>query len=274
MFVSSTRIAKLEEKIKVKRLFIVGGMIAAASLSAFGITYPVPLPTNIVPCNTPLLTVGILTSQNLACQQDDKVFGNFQWNGTYDPNGIVVNGITDPGYPGNSFVDPGITFAGVFSAAPNLNANFDISYFVWVVDPNYLIENASLSITGVALSGTGFISGSEDWCAGAVGFGAACTTAGGQAAHSTVSISGAQTSFTDTVFFTPNVTFVAVTKDISIHGDTSCGTGCTPSDNTEFSRIDQQYSQNGSAVPEPVSMTLLGSGLIAFGFIGRKLRRK
>jgi len=249
-------------------------MIAAASLSAFGITYPVPLPTNIVPCNQQGLTVGILTTQGLACQQDDKVFGNFQWNGTYDPNQIIVNGIHDPGYPGNSFVDPGITFAGVFSAAPATNGNFDIAYFVWVVDPNYLIENASLTITGVQLGGNGFIGGSEDWCAGAVGFGQACIDNGGQAAHSTVSITGAQTTFTDTVFFTPNVTFMAVTKDISVHGDTLCPT-CAPGvDNTEFSRIDQQYSQNLQSTPEPVSMTLLGSGLIAFGFIGRKLRKK
>jgi hypothetical protein len=58
-----------------------------------------------------------------------------------------------------------------------------------------------------------------------------------------------------------NVTDISVVKDIQYIGDTAQGT---------ISIVDQTFSQ--SQVPEPASLLLLSSGLVAFGLLRRRQR--
>jgi hypothetical protein len=217
----------------------------------------------IVDCsglNLNQLTTGTVSE----CSVQDKVFSNFQWSSTVAASSVVLADDTDPGYPGASNVNVGIGLSGPFGlTAGAASIDLNLSYTVTVSDPNYLIDDASLFLSGVDFhGGTGSLSGSEDWCGGA-SISSGCI--GGQHLHAGISVSDPQTSALFHVTFSTPVSFVTVTKDIQVHSD--------PTVATDFSRMDQTFSQTIQGTPEPVSMVLGGVGLCVLGLVGRKRKK-
>ena len=241
---------------RVITLLILG---VAAMVSAFAATTSVPDCQGVTMDQligaTPLYT---------GCTVQDKLFTNFSWSAAaVAASSVSLIDDIDPGYPGGSPVVVGLGLSGPFGVLAGGTAiDINLSYTVTVTNPNYLIDDATLFLSGVAFhGGTGSLTGSEDWCAGA-NVHTGCV--GGQMQHADILYSAAVNDPTYHVLFSPGTTFVTVTKDIQVNPD--------PTVPTDFSRLDQSYSQTLSG-PEPVSMILFGSGLTLVGLVGRKLRK-
>jgi hypothetical protein len=187
------------------------------------------------------------------CQVGDKLFSGFTdtpnpSNSNPNPNDITVKGTVTNG-------DPGLHFSGMFGVGPGQGADFLISYVVTVLDPTRLLSDIHLFFNGFA-SGTGFAGVTETV------FSQNPFAIIGQAAVSTVNPPG---SLQNTVVLTQPVRSALVQKDIILFGGANGF--------ATISFVDQITSQT-STVPEPASMTLLGTGLLGLVRLARNRRRK
>jgi hypothetical protein len=177
--------------------------------------------------------------------------------------------VTDPN-------DTGLQFSGPFGAGPN--DRVDVSIGFTIMAPTAVINGETLSMLGFGATGAGSVQVDETLCVGGTFVGGICSTGAGNTRTLQVfdNTSGVQAS--QTVSFA-GVTQVSVLKDIIVNGGSSGMTiNCSTSAcNAGVSEVINTVpvgggggNPGGGPTPEPNTMLLLGSGLIATALLVSK----
>lgn len=199
-----------------------------------------------------------------SCGIDDKTFSNFEYHSTSNPPGFALPAgsvgvqVLDP------HLDPGFEWTAAWMASNSSGILSMDSLFEFTVNVNpggNLITDVSLSIGGMGFTGTGSVTVDETVCLGATF--PSCT--GGQIETLEVFDSSAGLRQFDEISFA-GVSEVDVQKDVLISAGTS--------GSASLSLLTNQFSEGGSTTPEPGSILLFGSGVLALaGVLRRKLHR-
>ena len=230
-------------------------VLLATTLVAFaGIASAAPLCTGIGSTMADYLALG-----SGGCTIGDKLFSNFTFNVTFFGTGADVPAADVSLAPvGAGTSNPGILFSSnavlVPGADPSALSYVDlgIGFTVSTVDGRNLIEDATLTLSSFAVSGTG-----------RANIGETVTPGSDPALLLAVDSSG---PFVDHTLFTPTNT-VSVLKDVivSVLPSETVGSGTAQI----FS-----FQENFSQIPEPIGSVLIGSGLLALGIWRRRVSRR
>jgi len=226
----------------MKRVLLITGMIVLASSMAWA------TPT----CVSDSLANYILLGAG-GCQIGDKIFSNFDYTGT--PNAPTAANINVKPRTPSAFVD-GVLFTGSWTVSGvNQSLDSNITFTVTVPGGNQVIEDASfITLSGVGITGTGLLTVTEGLCLGS----SPCP--GGTKALFDATTGPGAFVLQDHTIFTPTGS-VDAAKDINL-------TTGNPTGLVTFSSIADDFSQ----VPEPASIALLGSSLLAFCIVARRKR--
>lgn len=194
-----------------------------------------------------------------ACQVGDKLFYGFIYTGT-SIGGIQpvtssqVNIVGDPGNPN----EPGLVFssnAWTLSSAGGTHGTFDldsrIQFTVQTIDDRPLIFDASLNFAGdFSITGIAGANISETVQPGGIP----------PAISFQVNSTG---PFSSTNLFPSPVSLVTVNKDVVV---------IIPPNQTGSASISSFREGFSESVPEPAAVFLIGSGLLGFGLLRRRIR--
>jgi hypothetical protein len=198
------------------------------------------------------ISLATVIDNNLQVQVGDKLFGNFFFSYN-DTDGIASDDLTRSNVTlstVSNVIGFGLQFQQPLLAIGPVIKDIVFQYTATVTDPNFLISDIHLSITGSAGNGGLGTVGEQAFVGG---FGA---TSVGQIQ---ASIPGLSTGATNIV---PAVTELWVQKDVIVTG------GSAANGFASISVIDQTYSQ--SQVPEPSTVFLVGLGLLGVVAVNRK----
>jgi hypothetical protein len=226
------------------------------AVSALAVVFLVSIPvsargqtiTNLTAGGT--ISLATVIDNNLQVQVGDKLFGNFFFSYN-DTDGIASDDLTRSNVTLTTIsnvIGFGLQFQQPLLAIGPVIKDIVFQYTATVTDPNNLISDIHLSITGSAGNGGLGTVGEQAFVGG---FGA---TSVGQIQ---ASIPGLSTGSTNIV---PPVTELWVQKDVIVTG------GSAANGFASISVIDQTYSQ----VPEPTTVLLVGLGLLGLVAVNRK----
>lgn len=192
------------------------------------------------------------------CSIDDKQFSNFGYAATSTGGGSLLPASGISVTPQNTFLNPTLSFDGLFVALANERVDGVISFQVNANSLDFPIVGLTLVQGGTVVSGTGIASIGETACIGNL-FSNACSgsfVASLQTFGLGTGIPPAQ--LVDHVDFSPTLT-VDVIKDIGVFGGRN-GFAL-------LSHVENQFSSmppsSPSEVPEPVTLLSFGTGLLA-----------
>jgi len=189
------------------------------------------------------------------CVIDDKLFYNFAYSSALVPAGsVAVAPISMP-------YNPGFAFSAGWGAIGSMVVDSHITYYVAVLQGGFPIGDISAAMTGYVAVGNGFVLVAENaWLGGPPG-------QGGTQLMPPLGLyataSGSQDYDREVFGATRGPIFVA--KDILVSGGGS-GPFQYPPDFASVSQVINQFSE----VPEPITLVLIGSGLLGFGLLRRR----
>jgi hypothetical protein len=232
----------------MKTLLIFAAMIlAATSAMASGACTQESLNNYLVP--------------GFSCSIDNLMFSNFGYSGAGSPvgNAIPAGGIDVT--PLTTALDVGLQFNPGMSVGtqPGGASAFQdslITFTVSTVNGAATLEDLGLFFQG-SFTGTGTSSVTENYCLGGSLLGCPGANAG------QLKVTNPPPVFNDATSFA-GVTSISVSKDINVTSGTA-GTANTSMVVNTFS----QFSQ----VPEPMSMVMLGAGLMGIGLLRKRAVR-
>jgi len=201
----------------------------------------------------------VYDTAGFSCTIGDKTFSHFTYSGTSALTSAISDttvAVVPNAAPGN----PGFMFTAPWNVNQNEAQDSFIGFNVAVNPGGHSIIGASLGQLGSGFSGTGIASVDETLCLGDT-FADGCLH--GVIAQLNTENDGISHKMTDFINFAP-VTLIGVTKDLSVVGG--------PSGVARLSGLAEQFSEGAAGtVPEPASLILFGSGLLALGgFVRRR----
>jgi hypothetical protein len=192
---------------------------------------------------------------NTGCYIGDKIFSDFSYtySGDYDASEVTVQTDTTP-------MNPGFTLLGSWGTATG-GSDQDLFIEFNVSGPS--IKDASIFLSGVTIGAGGDIAAVEDLCLGGVWTSpGVCST--GVTRSMTALPGGGGSILSNSIDWEDDpgpVSYVGVQKNIKIFGSDEGPVG--------FSVLTENFSQ----VPEPSTYLLMGAGLMALGFVRRRMRK-
>ncbi len=221
------------------------------------------------PCISGVSLAYYVTNFQNGCVIGDKVFSGFSGSSTVigeglgvaTPNSSIIVGVDPTGF------NPGLTFQGGWNATNGQVNDTLIQYTVTVMEGGNPIEDASLGLWGSGTVGFSGVKIDETLCLGG-SFGAlGCSSGDTDSLHVLDAPFDNPDVLFDHITFTPVMT-VDVIKDIQL---SAAGTG--DFNWATLSLVTQNFSE--TPVPEPATLSLLGTGLIMLGgAVRRRLKSK
>lgn len=196
------------------------------------------------------------------CTVSDKTFSGFTYSSTNSGGGLAPSAAGITVIPQSSDPnDPGLEFQASWSVSEGQTVDSEIGFNVRVTNGMALIEDDTLSVPNFSVTSPGTASVTEDVCLGGTFVSGACT--GGTEQSPKLIING---TGSDTLHVGPFGPYVSlqVLKDINLNG----GSGTAPGSDASFSEVFQNFSE--VPVPEPFSVLLLGTSLLAVAPILKK----
>jgi hypothetical protein len=192
---------------------------------------------------------------NFSCTSGNLIFSGFSYAGSANPSNIVIPASGINVSPIVTTGDEGFKFSAgwlVGNLTPGISS-FQYSLIQYVVTDIEGITDIELNFNAQP-SGTGAAGVTENFCLGAATVVGCPANKSGQ-----VAVTDPPLKLGNSIVFSP-VTSIAISKDISLASGIN-GTA-------RLVQLTDQYSQ---IVPEPLSLSLAGLGLIGLGLVRRRL---
>ncbi len=181
------------------------------------------------------------------CQIDDKLFSNFVYVSSASGGAVAIPASGVSMVPQSTPLNPGFLFSAGWSTVAGQGQDSHISYVVTVLPGGVRINDVSAILNGFGATGEGLITVAEnvDSCA----LGVNCDVA-----DLLLSWSAQGGTSSATAFFSPTMGPLYVTKDIAASGGVE-----------GVAAVSGVFNRFSEGVPEPLSLLLMGSGLLALG---------
>src|SRR6185312_17139908 len=227
----------------------------AAMVTSVGYAAP-----SVPACATGASLQSYIDLSSTGCQIDDKIFSNFAYGGLSSPTAsqVLVTVDTTPFNPGLHFG------ANWIVTGANQSADFHLSFTIDVLQGGFPIDDDSLGIDFGRIAGSGLINVNETVCLG----GNFANPSGGTGCTNPVSVlqvfgsSASQTTFAHDIY-----TGGATYTHLQVFKDIGLSTGAGTDSAANFSSL----SQNFSEVPEPMTFSLMGAGLLGLGLLRKRI---
>lgn len=204
-------------------------------------------------------------ASGFSCTIGNLEFSNFTYSGTASPSGDAIGAAS---IEVTLFDSSGFTFTSGWDVTTQEDGNSSfqdsvIGYSVQTVNGQATIEDLGLGFNG-SVTGNGVASVTEQYCLGTTAGVGACVD------PPTLGVSDPPgTTSNDVVFGL--VSELSVSKDIDVTSGVDYWSGGYQASTANISTVTNSFSQ--ISVPEPVSMLMMGGGLVLLGVIRRRKPR-